>query len=112
MSAEPVTTATGMPTPRSSASSPLVSSAAEMDVEQDDGRPLALECRLGLRKRRCFADREPFELEVDPDEDTDGRVIVNDERAEASFHDGDANDYDPRGDGADRHEPALCRGAR
>ena len=57
-----------------------------MDVEQHDGGPLTLDRGLGFGKRRRLADGEPFELEVDADEDTDCRVVVDDERAQTSDH--------------------------
>ncbi len=112
MSADPVTTAD-----RDTVGAELREQLAavlgsQVDVEQHDRRPRALDRRLGLRQRRGLAHREALELEVDPDEDANRRVVVDDERAETPFHCGDANDYDLTGDGSDRHEPGLRRGAR
>ena len=87
--------ATGIPSARSSAQQLVAVLGAEMDVQQHDGGPLTLDRRLGFGKCRRFADREPLELEVDADEDTDCRVVVDDERAKTSFHCVDANDYHP-----------------
>jgi hypothetical protein len=57
-----------------------------MDVQQHHGGPLTLDRGLGFGKCRRLADGKPFELEVDADEDTDCRIVVDDERAQTSDH--------------------------
>ena len=92
MSAEPVTTATGIPSRPELGKELARVLGAQVDVEQDDGRAVPLDRCLRLGERRGFADREPLELEVDADEDADRRVVVDDERAKTPFHRADAND--------------------
>jgi hypothetical protein len=54
-----------------------------VDVEQDDVDLPSLELEARLLERRRLADRPALELQVDPAQEADRRVVVDDENGMA-----------------------------